>query len=80
MFPFDDVEMVCILLNVSCHEAFIHELIDGFAQNCSISIANAQEMLQSCTKPLMCAFVWHSPIEVQNICTILNRGDVSTEP
>ena len=25
--------------------------IDGLAQDCSISIANALEMLQSCTKP-----------------------------
>ena len=29
--------------------------IDGLVQDCSISIANALEILQSCTKP----FIWH---------------------
>ena len=27
---------------------------DGLVQDCSISIANAMEILQSCTKPLLC--------------------------
>ena len=29
--------------------------IDGLVQGCSISIALAMEILQSCTKPLICA-------------------------
>ena len=28
--------------------------IDGLVQDCSNSIANALELLQSCTKPLIC--------------------------
>ena len=28
--------------------------IDGLVQDCSNSIANALELLQSCTKPSMC--------------------------
>ena len=28
--------------------------VDGLAQDCSNSIANALELLQSCTKPSMC--------------------------
>ena len=31
--------------------------IDGLVQNCSISIANALEILQSCTKPLKYYFL-----------------------
>ena len=34
--------------------------IHGLSQDCSISIANAPEILQSCTKPsvCLCVFVW----------------------
>ena len=31
-----------------------HVNIDGLVQDCSNSIANALELLQSCTKPLIC--------------------------
>ena len=34
---------------------FSHQ-VDGLVQDCSISIANALEILQSCTKPLECTF------------------------
>ena len=33
----------------------IDTYIDGLVQDCSISIANALEILQSCTKPLIYA-------------------------
>ena len=33
---------------------FTDAYIDGLVQNCSNSIANALELLQSCTKPLIC--------------------------
>ena len=41
------------------HHKYQHELasnnhhVDDFVQDCSNSIANALELLQSCTKPLM---------------------------
>ena len=31
--------------------------IDGLAQDCSNSIANALELLQSCTKPSICLYI-----------------------
>ena len=34
-----------------------HKNIDGFMQDCSISIANTLEILQSCTKPSIYASV-----------------------
>ena len=40
MFPFDDVVM-----------EYEIDHSDGFVQDCSNSIANALELLQSCTKP-----------------------------
>ena len=33
---------------------FLHYYLDGLVQDCSISSANALEILQSCTKPLTC--------------------------
>ena len=36
----------------------IIEQINGLVQDCSISIANAMEILQSCTKPLRCLRPW----------------------
>ena len=33
------------------------EHFDGLVQDCSISIATTLEILQSCTKPLICEFV-----------------------
>ena len=35
------------------------EYIDGLVQDCSNSIANALELLQSCTKPSICPFNWN---------------------
>ena len=35
--------------------------IDGFLQECSISTANAQEILQSCTKLSICNLVFNTP-------------------
>ena len=34
------------------HQVHVH--IDGLAQDCSNSIANALELLQSCAKPSIC--------------------------
>ena len=34
--------------------AHIIDIIDGLVQDCNISIANALEILQSCTKPSKC--------------------------
>ena len=36
--------------------------IDGLVQDCSNSIANALELLQSCTKPSMYALVNEKPL------------------
>ena len=33
--------------------------IDGLVQDCSNSIANALELLQSCTKPSICGLSFH---------------------
>ena len=35
----------------SCDVVGLEELIDGLVQDCSNSIANPLELLQSCTKP-----------------------------
>ena len=35
-------------------DIYMIEYIDGLAQDCSNSIANAMELLQSCIKPLIC--------------------------
>ena len=41
--------------------------IDGLAQDCSISIANAMEILQSCTKPSMsCSIGIKQPVKLQS--------------
>ena len=39
---------------------FMVEYNDGFVQDCSNSIANTLELLQSCTKPLINSFhiIW----------------------
>ena len=47
MFPFDDVIMVFC----GIHITKISQEIDGLVQDCSNSIANVMELLQSCTKP-----------------------------
>ena len=36
-----------------------HNDIDGLVQDCGNSIANAMELLQSCTKPSICVFLPH---------------------
>ena len=33
--------------------------LDGLMQDCSNSIANALELLQSCTKPAICTYLLH---------------------
>ena len=33
----------------------LNEYLDGLVQDCSNSIANALELLQSCTKPSICS-------------------------
>ena len=35
-------------------ELVIDNIMDGLVQDCSNSIADALELLQSCTKPLIC--------------------------
>ena len=61
MFPFDDVIM-CVHIMMSSWKNNPHwgkginnTYIHGLVQGCSISIANALEILQSCTK----SSVWH---------------------
>ena len=46
-----------LLLGVSQKEkgGFIEGHVDGLTQDCSNSIANALELLQSCTRPSMCS-------------------------
>ena len=45
-----------------CYHCAIHwfwrKYIDGFVQNCSISMANTLKILQSCTKPLIFFSMW----------------------
>ena len=41
---------------ISYHILNHHHLIDGLVQDCSISIANALEILQSCIKPSLSIF------------------------
>ena len=46
--------------------------IDGLVQDYSNSIANALELLQSCTKPSICTwFAFHCPYVLPNITQIL---------
>ena len=40
--------------------SIVKEYIDGSVQDCSISIANAMEILQSCTKPLIYPHAQHN--------------------
>ena len=37
---------------------YIGDNIDGLAQDCSNSIANAPELLQSCTKPSISTYIY----------------------
>ena len=57
--------------------------IDGFVQDCSISIANALEILQSCTKPSICTLsisnVIHFTHQASGVCCE-NFEDVVTGP
>ena len=52
--------------NTCCPGALNH--IDSLSQDCSISIANALEILQSCTKP---SISWHRKL----ICFLMEKGD-----
>ena len=40
--------------NIQTRHCYVVDSINGLVQNCSISIANALEILQSCTKPSLC--------------------------
>ena len=59
-------------LSQNCHYAFTWKAyFEDFVQDCSISIANALEILQSCTKPLICSssnchkgIIWDQPYEM----------------
>ena len=54
--------------------ALYHNYIDGLAQDCSNSIANALELLKSCTKPSICSYIafWQRPWlrvhEITHLC------------
>ena len=52
--------------------------IDGLVQDCSISIANALEILQSCTKPSICT-AWYRAIWMGYVQqpTVSNKLDTS---
>ena len=51
---------------------YIH-YIDGLVQDCSISIANAMEILQSSTKPSICQVTHTTSVESAKECTSLNQ-------
>ena len=54
--------MVMKSLNKYKQESIIEEIafddVDGLTQDCSNSIANAMELLQSCVKPSMSSGIW----------------------
>ena len=42
-----------------------YQYISGLVQDCSISILNAMEILQSCIKPLICNYMdWHGVLSI----------------
>ena len=45
------------LCRCGCDDGFMTHYVDGLVQDYSISIVNALEILQSCTKPSMCPFI-----------------------
>ena len=53
---------------------FLYEYIDGLVQDCSNSIANALELLQSCTKPTISLY----SIVANSRWTSAARSPVST--
>ena len=57
------VHSMITILSLSCY-------IDGLVQDCSISIALAMEILQSCTKPSICStciILWRGPDALEQI-------------
>ena len=52
-------------VTLQCFEWVFMYRIDGFVQDCSNSVANALELLQSCAKPLILASAW----QVSEVCT-----------
>ena len=56
-----DLRLIPIILNCSLPRIWLQRKhdFDGLVQDCSNCIANAQELLQSCTKQSMYAFIWH---------------------
>ena len=55
------VQMICYLLCVAMGQYYAHH-IDGLVQDCSNSIANTLELLQSCTKPSISSRVISLPL------------------
>ena len=67
-----------------CWNAIILNYIDGLMQDCSISIALAMEVLQSCTEPLMFAdllsnnvFFYLHPINTLSVDEIASHDQVA---
>ena len=56
--------MIMKSLNKYKQESIIEEIafgdVDGLTQDCSNSIANAMELLQSCVKPSMSSGIWQN--------------------
>ena len=49
----DGYHLVTLFIHIFIYKALIYLHIDGLVQECSNSIANAMELLQSCIKPLI---------------------------
>ena len=47
------------------------DCVDGLAQDCSNSIANALELLQSCAEPMVCSAFWCEKLQ-----EVKQRGSV----
>ena len=58
--------------HVSCwlHYHYLQHWINGLVQDCSNSIANAMELLQSCTKPSGCCESWWSTVHLERRCNL----------
>ena len=54
--PYHTVDVAATHMNIGCRDFIYRSYLDGVVQDCSNSIANAMELLQSCTKPLI--FKW----------------------
>ena len=52
----------------------MHFNIDGSVQGCSDSIANALELLQSCTEPSICLLLNYSPVQASKFNRLSPAG------